>query len=526
MKKNIQISLFVKFSAIISVSLTVILSILAFIVINIQEKTLVSQKERNSEALTEFVSKISAFHIQKYSYFLLDENTTHLQSKINDEYEILSFTVYDAEGKRLNLNAKDIESIEVPPKYRLIKKKDCIIDGVNVGSIVIIFSLESIYKTISRVRMTVLIVIIASIMILNIALILILILLVTRPLKYLTYSAEIITGGVFDIELKYHSNDELGFLGKTFVNMCNRLKSSFDEINKQKNEIEKYSLRLEELVKERTDELNIANTDLLCAYDKMKKEFIMARKIQKAIMPKEFPISEKINIGGIYIPMDELGGDYYDAFYVSPGKLAIVVADVCGHGVPAALITTMAKVSFKSNAKIGKKCGDVVRSVNDELYPIIGKQEYLTAFFCIIDLENLSMEYTSAGHNDVYIFKSNGEIIELKTNSFIIGFSEIDSFTTSEVKIENGDRIVFYTDGIPETKNVEEELYGPDRFKTALIKNSMLSPKILADKIVEEAANFRGKISPDDDMTILIVDIRNNNKNENAAARMSVFSGK
>jgi len=363
-------------------------------------------------------------------------------------------------------------------------------------------------------------------MILNIALILILILLVTRPLKYLTYSAEIITGGVFDIELKYHSNDELGFLGKTFVNMCNRLKSSFDEINKQKNEIEKYSLRLEELVKERTDELNIANTDLLCAYDKMKKEFIMARKIQKAIMPKEFPISEKINIGGIYIPMDELGGDYYDAFYVSPGKLAIVVADVCGHGVPAALITTMAKVSFKSNAKIGKKCGDVVRSVNDELYPIIGKQEYLTAFFCIIDLENLSMEYTSAGHNDVYIFKSNGEIIELKTNSFIIGFSEIDSFTTSEVKIENGDRIVFYTDGIPETKNVEEELYGPDRFKTALIKNSMLSPKILADKIVEEAANFRGKISPDDDMTILIVDIRNNNKNENAAARMSVFSGK
>ena len=171
-----------------------------------------------------------------------------------------------------------------------------------------------------------------------------------------------------------------------------------------------------------------------------------------------------------------------------------------------ALITTMAKVSFSSNARTLNSTSDVVKVVNDELYNIIGNMEYLTAFFCIIDSENGTIEYTNAGHPSSVIIKKNGDIVELGQNSPIIGFLNSVEFNSNTEKIEDGDRIVLYTDGVTEAKNEKDEIYDFEKFKKILIDNMSLPNHKLTEVISAEIREFSGGKDMQDDVTILIGD--------------------
>ncbi|HOV15861.1 MAG TPA: SpoIIE family protein phosphatase, partial [Spirochaetota bacterium] len=308
---------------------------------------------------------------------------------------------------------------------------------------------------------------------------------ITNPVKDLALASQTITGGDYNISIDTQTfTGELLDLGESF--------------NKMTKEINIYREHLEELVKNRTQKLSEANK-------KMKDDLMMAQRIQESLIPKVFPKNDILKMSGLYIPMENLGGDLYDVIKLSESKIAIMILDVCGHGVAAALITTMAKALFNSYSVQGLTCKEVVTNVNRELRNIIGDMgNYLTAFYGIIDLNTQILEYTNAAHTISYVLKKDGSIVEMDTNSTLIGVFENIEFDSSYIKLNEFDKIILYTDGIPESRDASNNLFGYDRFKELLLSNRDLNLKEFVKQIIDNVKDYRKDEPQEDDITLLI----------------------
>jgi predicted ATPase/serine phosphatase RsbU (regulator of sigma subunit) len=278
------------------------------------------------------------------------------------------------------------------------------------------------------------------------------------------------------------------------------------------DKLESYSKNLEIMVEERTLQLKEVNRELSRRYETMARELRVAHTIQQAIIPDVFPEIPWLSLAGRYIPMEELGGDFYDLFYLDKNIVSIIIADVSGHGVPAALITAMAKISFNSNAVKGKSAGDTIELVNRELCKAIEElMQYLSAFYCIIDMDKKELEYCNAGHVEIMLQRDEKTIIELPPNSPVIGYKTDYEFNSTSVKIMPGDRLVLFTDGIPEARDDESKFYGMDRFIKTLQKNRRQTPEIMVDNIFKDIGDFTMKSPARDDITLLVADILDKN---------------
>jgi len=298
----------------------------------------------------------------------------------------------------------------------------------------------------------------------------------------------------FTSRARIKTEDELGHLGESFNFMAKT--------------IQEYSENMEQLVAERTEELRRSMDELNKANILMREELEMAKVVQQSIIPKIFPETDIMNISGYYMPMEDLGGDYYDIIEINEEKMAFVIADVCGHGVPSALVTTMAKMSFRNNSNAHATPDEVVTAVNKELLSVIkGTGYYLTAFYCIIDTINGKMEYTSAGHPDIFLIRNNKEFISLKSNSFYIGLKDM-KFKANEINLVLGDKLIMYTDGITEAMDKDGNLFGDERFIEVLTEYVENTPiKELVHKVIEKIDEFTGGRPAADDRTILLIDI-------------------
>lgn len=324
----------------------------------------------------------------------------------------------------------------------------------------------------------------------------------TKPINNLSDGAAQISNGNYALSINTDKFfGEFLFLGDTFNNMVKM--------------IHEYSENMEDLVAKRTEELNKANQELSKEYERSKRELKMAQKIQDSLIPKVFPNVDMVNFSGIYLPMDNLGGDLYDVYKISDTKIGILILDVCGHGVPAALITTMAKVSFNNNSKKNITTGEVMEIVNNEIYEIIkGSSDYFTAFYSIIDTETKVLEYTNSGHNEIYILKNDKSLLELQCNSPVVGAVLDIKFATETITLDNNDKIILYTDGVPEARNIERELYGAERFKTLITDNANLNATNLVNKIYEAIKNFKGEEESSDDIAVLVTEVRYDKQNK------------
>ncbi len=310
----------------------------------------------------------------------------------------------------------------------------------------------------------------------------------TDPIKDLVIASEKISSGNYKVSI-----DTQNFYGE-----FSTLGSSFNYMAKTINE---YSENLEDMVRKRTEELAKANRQI-------KRDLEMAQKIQQAIIPKVFPKINILKIYGIYQPMEDLGGDFYDVFMLDDSKIAFLVVDVCGHGVPAALITTMAKVAFFNNSKPNLFSYEIVSLVNQEICSVIGEyNSYFTAFYGIFDIKTKSLEYTNAGHNDIYILKKDKNIVSLQSNSPFVGMVKKFNYKSDFIQLEEEDKIILYTDGIPEMRNLKKELYGDERFRESILKYSELSLEEMLENIINDAHNFRSGFKISDDLTILAIQI-------------------
>lgn len=280
-------------------------------------------------------------------------------------------------------------------------------------------------------------------------------------------------------------------------------------ILKMSQEIEEYRANLESKVEERTEELQNVLSDLKEKDDMIQKQLDMASIIQRSILPGQIEDWNELKFSVRYIAMEKIGGDYYDVYYLKNDKLGVLVADVSGHGIPAALVTTMAKMSFGNACQMYDSPRRIFQEVNQNILDYVKTQNYLTTFFVAFD-SDYNVIYSNASHQKALLIRTEeGKIERLDTNGLFIGAIEDarDSYEEKQTKLNYGDRIVLYTDGIPESLNINREEYSNTRFEENIMKNRQLPLEDFTSSIIEDVQRFIGNATVQDDITLMVVEL-------------------
>ena len=200
----------------------------------------------------------------------------------------------------------------------------------------------------------------------------------------------------------------------------------------------------------------------------------------------------------------EVGGDFYDFFRIDDKRLAIVVADVSGKGVPAALFMAIGKSLIKDHSYFHDDLSEVFRIVNNVLCDNNKEDLFITAFEGVIDLDTGKMIYVNAGHELPFIYKKGVGFkpVQMKP-AFVLGGMKNIKFITGEINLEKGDIIFEYTDGVTEATNTKNELYGMDRLTNILNDCGDISPFDLLPRVKKDIDEFVGDAPQFDDITLL-----------------------
>jgi phosphoserine phosphatase RsbU/P len=242
----------------------------------------------------------------------------------------------------------------------------------------------------------------------------------------------------------------------------------------------------------------------------IQKELETARQIQLSILPHELPKVRGLDIAARYIPMTSVAGDFYDFLVVDEKHIGILVADVSGHGMPAALIASMLKIAFAAQAANAAHPEQVLLGLN---LALCGKfqHHYVTAAYVFIDLEKRTLTYAGAGHPPLLLCRKSATCVqEVCENGLFLGKFEFATYASVELPLEPGDRILLYTDGIPETENAAQVAFGDGRFQQLLAEVQSESADQFADHLLLELGRWSG-LGPgeelNDDLTMVAVHV-------------------
>jgi phosphoserine phosphatase RsbU/P len=238
-------------------------------------------------------------------------------------------------------------------------------------------------------------------------------------------------------------------------------------------------------------------------------ELEMARQIQLSILPSSTPKISGLDIVARYIPMTSVAGDFYDFIVVDEKHVGILIADVSGHGLPAALIASMLQVALTAQVRHASEPGKVLAGLNQAL---CGKfqHNFVTAAYVYVDLEKNIVNYGGAGHPPLLLWrKSTASSSQLLENGLVMGQFEEATYDSLQVPIEPGDRFFLYTDGILESANPAQEEFGTERFMKFMESNNKLPAGPFADALLLELARWLEQPPGEghkDDISLLAVD--------------------
>lgn len=237
------------------------------------------------------------------------------------------------------------------------------------------------------------------------------------------------------------------------------------------------------------------------------KELEFAKAIQRSALPNVFPPypgRTEFDIYATMNPAKEVGGDFYDFFFVGKNKLAFVVADVSGKGIPAAMFMMTAKTYIKGFAESGLPVEEVFTRTNSELCASNEAGMFVTSFMCIIDLETGIVSFADAGHNPPVICRNKGSFEYFRPRtSFVLAGMDGTKYRRGEIQLAPGDVIYLYTDGVTEAINSEYVLFGEERLLEALNGAKTLDVKSLCEKVKENMDVFVGEADQFDDITMV-----------------------
>ncbi|WP_296702892.1 SpoIIE family protein phosphatase [Algoriphagus sp.] len=259
-------------------------------------------------------------------------------------------------------------------------------------------------------------------------------------------------------------------------------------------------------LRETQKSLKEANKELALYQEKMNFELEEARRVQNFILPGSYPKNTQVQFASIYEPMDQIGGDFYDIIEIEKGIYGILIADVTGHGIQAALLTFMTSFAFKNTAIQTTSTAELVSATNGKLYNKMPRGSFVTMFYAIYDSNDRTLTYTQAGHPEGYLIRtSSKEVIALTSQSPLVGAFSSDSviYTESKIQLKIGDKILLYTDAILEVWNSQDIMMNKEEFTSFLLKNSHLSIQELLESIKSFGLSYSGKTTFNDDFTMV-----------------------
>jgi len=230
-----------------------------------------------------------------------------------------------------------------------------------------------------------------------------------------------------------------------------------------------------------------------------------ALAIQRALLPLDLPTVPGVDIAARWQPASAFGGDYYDVVPLGGARLVISIADVCGKGLPAALLMAHLQASGRAAMMADPSPGRVAARVNRELMANARLCRLVTAFWAVYDTSARRLCYTNAGHNPPLLMRADGSVSHLTSGGMVLGACERSSYDVADVAVGRGDRLLLYTDGITEANREGDQLYGDERLEQAARRLRCLSAAQMVDALFEEVAAFTGTFR--DDATVLAVTI-------------------
>ena len=308
---------------------------------------------------------------------------------------------------------------------------------------------------------------------------------VTKPVGKLTaFTQEITKTGMFEnqhIDIK--TGDEIESLSQSFNFML--------------AELENYIANLSKVTAEK---------------ERIGAELDIAKHIQASMLPcifPAFPERKEFDIYATMEPAKEVGGDFYDFFMVDDTHLAIVMADVSGKGVPAALFMVIGKTLIKDHTTPGRDLGKVFTEVNQLLCESNSEELFITAFEGVLDLVTGEFVYVNAGHEMPFICKAGGDFEPYKIRAgFVLAGMEGMKYRAGSMTLEPGDKIFQYTDGVTEATNLKNELYGMNRLGAILNKVKGGTPNDILPAIKKDIDEFVGDADQFDDITMLCLEYK------------------
>jgi len=263
---------------------------------------------------------------------------------------------------------------------------------------------------------------------------------------------------------------------------------------------------LEATVAERTRELAAKNVALEDAHAQIKAELDVARALQHAILPATFPVRARCDAASRMIAATTMCGDFYDFIELPDGRVGLVMADVSGHGVPAAFFMAVARTNLRDFAEQHADPGACLAHTNETLCTQNPMDLFVTVFYCVFDPATGRLRYANGGHNPPYLRHADASVEALDgAGGLVLGVMPGVKFPDHTVQLRPGDRLVLYTDGITEAFNPAQEAYGSERLIEEVRVHGDAPAAALVETICRSVTTFAGSAAQFDDITLTVL---------------------
>jgi sigma-B regulation protein RsbU (phosphoserine phosphatase) len=238
---------------------------------------------------------------------------------------------------------------------------------------------------------------------------------------------------------------------------------------------------------------------------RLEEELAVAKQIQTGLLPKTLPALRDFDFATFIEPSRQVGGDFYDFIPIRDGRLAVVIADASGKGVPAALLIARMQAVLQSEARLGKNVSQIMASVNRFISESTSPDRFATCFYGELDEHQRRFYYCNAGHNYPLLIRRDGKIEPLAKGGLLLGAFLDAAYEAGEVEFLPGDLLVMYTDGLTEAMNTNEVEYGEERLTEHVSRFRHHPVEMICSKIIKSVKQFASGLSDVDDMTLVVI---------------------
>jgi serine phosphatase RsbU (regulator of sigma subunit) len=292
----------------------------------------------------------------------------------------------------------------------------------------------------------------------------------TRHLTSLTTGVRQLAGGDFHTRVPVRGRDEFGVLAAAFNQMAEDLER---------------------------------NQSLVVEQERLRRELELSRQIQTEMLPRARLRLGPAEIRGVSIPAREVGGDFFNYFQLPDGRLALLVGDVSGKGVSAALLMANVQATLRARLPLETDLAKLASDLDREIDERTPRGVYLTLFLAILETDGRMLRYINAGHNPQFVIRARGGIHAMTSTGLPIALYPDHGYTEASVTIDPGDLLFFYTDGLVEAENVLGDQFGAERLQEVIAAEQSQGIDVVLERVDAAVRAFRGQVEPLDDETMM-----------------------